>query len=299
MVSSCGTPTRPTAPPGRAMPIPVRIASSRPTHSSTEWTPKPSVSSRTRCTASSAALADDVGGAELTRERDPVGVPTEDDDLVGPEPPGRDHAAQADGPVADHGHTLAVIDAGDNRRVMSRGHHVRERQQRRQQRVVLADRQGHERPVGQRHPDRLGLGAVDRARPEDPSVDARRLQPFAAELARPIGIGEGHDNEVADVQGADVGADRLHYADGLVSHPPPGVVLPGGPVRPQIAAADRGAANDDEGVGLLDEAGVGNILDADVPRAVKDGCAHAPHGSTRARVTESPCSALASPRQRA
>jgi hypothetical protein len=167
-------------------------------------------------------------------------VPTEDDDLVGPEPPGRDHAAQADGAVADDGHTLAVIDAGDNRRVMAGRHHVRERQQGRQQRVVFADGQDQEGPIGQRHADCLGLGAVGRRRPEDASVDARRLQPFAAELACAIGIGEGHDDEVADVQGADVGADRLDDADGLVSHPPPGVVLPGGLVWPesvpQIAA---------------------------------------------------------------
>ena len=34
-------PTRPTAPPGRAMPIAVAVDCSRPTHSSTEWAPNP------------------------------------------------------------------------------------------------------------------------------------------------------------------------------------------------------------------------------------------------------------------
>ena len=48
----CGTPTRPTAPPGRAMPIAVSIDAPWPTHSSTECTPSPPVSSRTRSTAS-------------------------------------------------------------------------------------------------------------------------------------------------------------------------------------------------------------------------------------------------------
>ncbi len=48
-----------------------------------------------------AALADDVGGAELARERDPVGVPAEDDDLLGAEALRGDHAAEADGAVAD------------------------------------------------------------------------------------------------------------------------------------------------------------------------------------------------------
>ena len=45
-------------------------------------------------------------------------------------------------------------------------------------------------------------------------------------------------------------------------------------VRPQVAAADRGAADDDEGIGRLDQTGVGDILDADVAGAVHDGSAH-------------------------
>jgi hypothetical protein len=108
-----------------------------------------------------------------------------------------------------------------------------------------------------------------------------------AEVACAIGVGEGHDDEVADVQGADVGADRLDDADGLVSHPPPGVVVAGGLVRPQIATADGGAADDDDGVGRLDETGVGNALDTNVGRAVEDGCAHADHGSTGSSSRES------------
>jgi hypothetical protein len=157
---------------------------------------------------------------------------------------------------------------------MARRHHVRERQQGRQQRVVLADRQRHEGPVGQRDSDRLGLGPVDRARAEDPSLDARRLQSFAAELACAIGVREGHDDEVAAAQRADVSTDRLDDADRLVSLPPPGVVGPGALVRPQIAAADRGPADADKGVGRLDEAGIGDVLDANVTGPVKDGCAH-------------------------
>jgi hypothetical protein len=65
--------------------------------------------------------------------------------------------------------------------------------------------------------------------------------------------------EVADAQGANLRTDRLDDADRLVSHPPPGVVGPGAVVRPQIAAADRGPADADEGVGRLDEAGIGDV----------------------------------------
>ena len=62
-----------------------------------------------------AALADDVRRAELARERDPVGVTAEDDDLLGAEPRGGDHAAQADRAVADDGHGLAGSDLGARR----------------------------------------------------------------------------------------------------------------------------------------------------------------------------------------
>lgn len=73
IVPSWGTPTRPTAPPGRAMPIAVFTAWPWPTHSSTECAPKPPVSSRTRSTASSPTLGDDIGGAEVSRRQgDPV-----------------------------------------------------------------------------------------------------------------------------------------------------------------------------------------------------------------------------------
>ena len=54
-----------------------------------------------------AALGDDVGGAELARERDAVRVAAHDDDLLGAEALGGDHAAQPDGAVADDGHRVA------------------------------------------------------------------------------------------------------------------------------------------------------------------------------------------------
>src|SRR5439155_1386400 len=61
--SSCGSPTRPTAPPGRAIRSAVKVDSSRPTHSRTECAPRSSVSPRTRSTASSPRLRDAHGFA--------------------------------------------------------------------------------------------------------------------------------------------------------------------------------------------------------------------------------------------
>jgi hypothetical protein len=58
-----------------------------------------------------------------------------------------------------------------------------------------------------------------------------------------------------------------------VSHPAAGLAVFHRLVRPEIAAAD-GGAGDDESVGWLDQAGVGDGLDTDVAGAVQNGRAH-------------------------
>jgi hypothetical protein len=84
------------------------------------------VSAFTRSTASGPRSLT-TGGAELARERDPLGVAAEDDDLLCVEPLGGDHAAEADGAVADDGCGLARADASGDGRVVAGAHHVRER----------------------------------------------------------------------------------------------------------------------------------------------------------------------------
>ena len=54
-----------------------------------------------------AALGDDVGGAELAAQVGALLVPAHQDDLLGAEPLGRQHAAQSDGAVSDDGHGVA------------------------------------------------------------------------------------------------------------------------------------------------------------------------------------------------
>jgi hypothetical protein len=85
---------------------------------------------------------------------------TQDDDPLGAEAAGSDQAAQADGAVADDGDRLAGPDAGGEGRVMASRHHVGEREQRRHQRVVFADRQNDERAVRLGDADGLSLAAV-------------------------------------------------------------------------------------------------------------------------------------------
>ena len=57
-----------------------------------------------------AAFADHVGRAELPCEIEPVLVPAHDDDLLGAEPLGGEHSADADRAVADDGHCAAATD---------------------------------------------------------------------------------------------------------------------------------------------------------------------------------------------
>src|SRR2546430_185268 len=152
------------APPARAIPIAVRIASSVPTHSRTEWTPRPPASVRTRATASS-----------------PRSFTTS---------------------VAPNSFARAIR-SGWWPRIM-----IRSAPRRR--------------------------AAMTAQRPTAPSPMTATVLPHA-----PGGLA------------------RLHQF-----------------VRPEIAAADAGAADGDQRVGRLDQAGVGDILDANVPGAVHDSCAH-------------------------
>jgi hypothetical protein len=85
---------------------------------------------------------------------------------------------------------------------------------------------------------------------------------------------ERHHDDVAGLHRVDVRADILHHADRLVAHAPSAVGGLHPVVRPQVAAADAGAGDADDGVGWLDEPRVGDVLDPDVPGAVHDGRAH-------------------------
>ena len=100
------------------------------------------------------------------------------------------------------------------------------------------------------------------------------MQSFVAEDAGAVGERERHDDEIAGFQGADVGADGLDDADGLVSHAAAGVAVLHRLVRPEIAAADAGAGDaTSASVGSI-RSGVGDVLDTNVAGAVHDSCAH-------------------------
>ena len=153
-------------------------------------------------------------------------------------------------------------------------HHVREREQRRHQRVVLADRQDHERAVGLRHAYRFALAAVDSVGAVPASVQARDLQPVSAEHARAVRPDEWGDDEVACLDRVDVGADVLGDADELVAHPAAAFGRLHVSVRPEVAAANRRVGYADERIGRLDDLRVRDVLDADISGSVHQRGAH-------------------------
>jgi hypothetical protein len=73
-----------------------------------------------------ASFADDLGGAELPRQRDAVGVTAEQDDPLGAQSTGGDDPAEADRAVADDGDDLPRADLRCASGVVPRAHHVRE-----------------------------------------------------------------------------------------------------------------------------------------------------------------------------
>ena len=99
-------------------------------------------------------------------------MPAEEDDLLGAEALRGDDAAEADGAVSDDSDGLSRADFGGDGRMMARAHHVRQREERRHQRVVLADRQDEERSIGLRDADGLRLSACHLAGAEETAVDA-------------------------------------------------------------------------------------------------------------------------------
>ena len=112
------------------------------------------------------------------------------------------------------------------------------------------------------------------AEPYLPPCRQLALQPFAAEDAGAVRPEERRDDEVAGLDGRDVGADGLDDADELVPHPAAGVVVRHRLVRPQVAAADRGAGDPHERVGRLDQPRVRDVLDANVAGSVHHCRAH-------------------------
>ena len=217
-----------------------------------------------------AALLDDVGGAELAGERLPVGVAAEGDDPLGAELLGGEDADAARPrrrrrpPRSCPGPASAATAA--NQPVPSTSE------------AAISDgiRSASGCPGWRRAcRRRAGCGPARtgcRGAHED-AVHAVRLVAGPADLAGVVGGPEGADDEVADLDGADLGADLLDDADVLVAHH---LVVDrlGAAVGPQVAAADAGRGQADDRVGRLDDLRVLAVLHPHVAGSVHDNSTH-------------------------
>ena len=162
-----------------------------------------------------AAFLDDVGGAELAGERLAVGVAGHGDDPLGAQLLGGEHAEQPDRAVADDGDGLARAGLGGDGGEPAGAEHVGGGQQRRDQ--VGVGLPG----VATRVPSASGMRAYSAWVPIAPiglGVHAAGLVAGPADLAGVVGGEERADDEVADLDGRDVGADLVDDADVLVAH---------------------------------------------------------------------------------
>jgi hypothetical protein len=192
------------------------------------------------------------------REQDPLGA----------QPPGGDHRAQTDRTVPDDQHRVTAADAGGDRAVVAGGHHIGQRQQRRQQRGVGGHRQLDQGAVRVRHANRLALTAVDPVESVPAAVAAGDVQPLGAVVAGVVAVGEGGDDQVAGLQAGHVRTGLLDDAEELVSHGTSGAGGGHGPVGPQVAAAHTGRDRAHDGIGGVHDLRIGPVLDADIAGSI-------------------------------
>jgi hypothetical protein len=99
---------------------------------------------------------------------------------------------------------------------MARAHHIRQREERWQKHIMSLVREDEKCAVGLRNSYRFGLCSGDFCRAKETAVNARGLQAFVTKLTCAIGECEGHNDEVAAFDFANVRANILDNADRFV-----------------------------------------------------------------------------------
>src|SRR6185312_12105022 len=128
--------------------------------------------------------------------------------------------------------------------------------------------------LGQRHSHGLALSGVHAGRTPSAPVTAGDLQPGRAEVTGVVRPDEWRHDQVTSGEAGNLGADLLDDADELVAHPAALLVGWHRLIRPQVAAADAGGGDADDGVGGLAQDGIGHGLHTHVSGLVHDGCSH-------------------------
>ncbi|GDY47491.1 hypothetical protein SANT12839_083730 [Streptomyces antimycoticus] len=212
--------------------------------------------------------ADPLGGVQ------PGWVRIDGDDPAGGEEVRRGDRGQPDRPGAHHHDRIARPHlAVEDAHLVGGGEDIR------QQDGVMAlgrPRQRIRGQIGERHPDVLGLGAVDHA-PENPApaVTALSVVALPAEAAVAAGRDAGEQHPVAGPDLADIGTGLDDLADPLVAEHPAGADARQLAAEDmQIGAADGRGVDPDDGVGGGLEFGVGHLLPGGLLRPVEDECFH-------------------------
>jgi hypothetical protein len=185
------------------------------------------------------------------------------DDVTGAEQKGPGNGREADGSGADDGHDVARRDAAvEDTHLVGRRQDVGQHEE-----LVVGDPGRHRvgRRVDKRHAHLLGLGPVDVVA-EDPASSFETLPEavLAAEAASSTGRDARDQHPVARLEvpygGPDLDVDG---PDGLMAEDPAGGHL--GEVAledVQVAAADGRGVNRDDGIGGVDQCGVGYFVPA-------------------------------------
>jgi len=172
--------------------------------------------------------------------------------------------------------------------VVTGAHDVGEGQQVRDQGVV--DGSGHDREgaVGERDPHALPLAAVGEVsaavvRSPPGAPEARRRVAADAVHALPAAHVERRDDEVADLDLRQAGADLLDDSDELV--PDPSSRVRHSAVAPEVRSAHARRDDAHDGVVVFAQHRVGHLLEADVLLALDESRTHAPTLPALRRVT--------------
>jgi hypothetical protein len=138
---------------------------------------------------------------------------------------------------------------------------------------VPGARDFNQRAVGERHPDRLALPAVDPPVAVAATVEAVRRPAGAAQDAGAVRPRERRDDKIAGAHRPDLGAHLLHHAHELVADR--ALVVPRlAAVVPEVGPADARERHADDRVGRVLDPGVGSLAHVDVARSIEDGSAH-------------------------
>src|SRR5512132_1559488 len=169
---------------------------------------------------------------------------------------------------------------------MTRAHHVGEREQRPQHRV-LVPRIGNpnQRGARERHTNRLTLTTIDPVVAERAARDALGRDARTTVRAHPVAERERGDNQVALAQVVHVGTRLLHHPDELVPDRADRVRRVAA-VIPEVGPANASQDDADDSIRGFLEDRVGPVTHRDVHRAVEDRCSHRfpPYGA-RTRVS--------------